>query len=306
MTTIAIKNTNWYLNNQITYPNAPAQGLLMNVRMVNATFEDRNRTDFDPNANTDSFIAHIPHYHAHGIRAFTLCLQGGMPDYEGALNSAFDPDGSLRPTYLDRVARVIRACDKHGIAIILGCYYQRQDQVLKDADAIRQGIINTAQWIKDQKFTNVMIEVANEYAHRGFTHDIIRDPEGQVELINLAKQTAPQLIVTTSGMGSGRTADRISEVADFIIIHFNNTDIADVPERIEALKHIGKPILCNEDTKINARGAEVASLCVAHRCSWGLMRRTINQSYPFEFKGAKDDPQTYKRLKELTTAQDPS
>lgn len=301
MTTVSIQNIDWYLNDQITYKGAPAEGLLMNVRMVNATFEDRNRTDFDPNANTDAFITHIPNYYDHGIRAFTLCLQGGMPDYEGALNSAYNPDGSLRQDYLDRVARVIRASDESGIAIILGCYYQRQDQVLENADAIRQGVINTAQWISDQKFTNVMIEVANEYAHRGFSHDIIRDPEGQVELIQLAKQTAPHLIVTTSGMGSGRTAERIAEVADFIIIHFNNTDIKDVPERIEALKHIGKPIVCNEDTKINARGAEVASLCVQHQCSWGLMRSRVNQSYPFVFEGKKDDLQTYKRLKELTT-----
>lgn len=304
MTAIAIQNTDWYLNHQITYPNAPAQGLLMNVRMVNATFEDRNRTDFDPETNTDTFITQIPKYHKHGIRAFTLCLQGGMPGYEGAHNSAFEPDGSLRPTYLNRVARVIHACAKHGIAIILGCYYQRQDQILENADAIRQGVINTAQWLSDQKWTHVMIEVANEHAHRGFAHDIIRDPQGQVELIKLAKQTAPQLLVTTSGMGSGRLDEHIAEAADFLIIHFNNTDITDVPERINALKHFNKPIVCNEDTKINARGAEVASLCVAHHCSWGLMRSRVNQNYPFVFSGAKDDPPTYKRLKELTTTQD--
>lgn len=303
MTTIAIQNTNWYINNQITYPKTPAEGLLMNVRMVNATFEDRNRTDFDPNANTDTFIAHIPNYYTHGIRAFTLCLQGGMPGYEGALNSAYRSNGSLQQDYLNRVARVIRACDEQGIAILLGCYYQRQDQVLENANAIRQGVINTAQWISNQKFTNVMIEVANEYAHRGFTHDIIRDPEGQVELIQLAKQTAPQLLVTTSGMGSGRLDERIANVADFLIIHFNNTDMADVPDRINALKHFEKPIVCNEDTKINARGAEVASLCVQHKSSWGLMRSQVNQSYPFVFEGAKDDPQTYQRLKELTTQQ---
>ena len=178
MTKISIQNTSWYLNNQITYPGAPAEGLLMNVRMVNATFEDRNRTDFDPTANTNTFIGHIPNYYDHGIRAFTLCLQGGMPDYEGALNSAFNPDGSLRQDDLNRVASVIHACDQQGIAIILGCYYQRQDQVLENADAIRQGVINTARWVSEQKYSNVMIEVANEYAHRGFTHDIIRDPEG--------------------------------------------------------------------------------------------------------------------------------
>ena len=50
----------------------------------------------DPDANTARFIARIPDYVAHGVRAFTVCLQGGMPGYEGAVNSAFQPDGSLK------------------------------------------------------------------------------------------------------------------------------------------------------------------------------------------------------------------
>ncbi len=101
----------------------------MNVRMVNATFEDRGQPDFDAEANTDRFIAKIPEYAAQGVNAFTLCLQGGMPGYEGAINSAFEPDGSLRPDYLRRVERVIRACDEHGIVVILGLFYQRQSKL---------------------------------------------------------------------------------------------------------------------------------------------------------------------------------
>jgi hypothetical protein len=77
------------IDGRITYP-APAEGLLMNVRMVNAVFEDRSRPEFDPDANTDEFIAQIPDYVAHGVRAFTVCLQGGMPGYEGR-RSAFEP-----------------------------------------------------------------------------------------------------------------------------------------------------------------------------------------------------------------------
>jgi len=101
-------------------------------------------------------------------------------------------------------------------------------------------------------------------------------------------------------MGSGRKSDVVAAAADFIIIHFNNTDIVDVPDRVNALKHFNKPILCNEDTKVKARGAQVASLCVEHGCSWGLMHSEVNQSQPFEFNGAPDDPIVYERLKELT------
>lgn len=301
MTRVGIDGMRWTLNGEVTYPGARAEGLLMNVRMVNATFEDRNRTDFDPDANTDAFISAIPSYHEHGVRAFTLCLQGGMPDYEGALNSAFESDGSLRMGYLDRVERVIRVCDDLGIAVILGCFYQRQDQVLADADAVRRAAVNTVRWVGDRGFENVVIEVANEHAHRGFTHDIIRRPEEHAELIRETKAANPDLIVSTSGMGSGRKADVVGEAVDFIIIHFNNTDTVDVPDRIEAMKVFGKPVVCNEDVKVGKRGAEVASLCVEHQCSWGLMHRTINQAYPFVFDGADDDPIVYGRLKELTS-----
>ena len=102
-TCVSIKDSRWYLDGRLTYPAAQTEGLLMNVRMVNVVFEDRNRSDFDAEKNTDRFIAVIPDYAAQGVRAFTVNLQGGFPGYEGAVNSAFNPDGSLRKGYLQRV-----------------------------------------------------------------------------------------------------------------------------------------------------------------------------------------------------------
>ena len=119
-TRVSISGDQWRINSRATYPGTGAEGLLMNVRMVNAVFEDRNRPYFDAEANTAEFIAKIPEYVAHGIRAFTLSFQGGAPGYEGAVNSAFTPDGSLRQPYLDRVRRVIEACDRNGAVVIVG------------------------------------------------------------------------------------------------------------------------------------------------------------------------------------------
>jgi hypothetical protein len=140
-THISIADGRWHINGIPTYRGAQAEGLLLNVRMVNATFEDDQRPAFDAEANTESFVRQIPDYVAHGVRAFTLNLQGGMPGYEGAVNSAFRSDGSLRDAYLKRVQRVIQACDRYGAAVILGCYYQRQDQLLSDETAVRAASI---------------------------------------------------------------------------------------------------------------------------------------------------------------------
>ncbi|HEU5117616.1 MAG TPA: serine hydrolase, partial [Isosphaeraceae bacterium] len=280
------------------------EGLLMNVRMVNAVFEDRGRPDLDPGAITERFLEKLPEYARHGVRAFTIGLQGGMPGYEGAVNSAFNPDGSLRRSYLDRVQSVIEACDRHGIVVILGCYYQRQDQVLTDDDAVRAGVVHVARWLRDSGYRNVVLEIANEFDHNGFDHALLRSVEGEIELIQLARETAPGLLVSTSGLGHGRYPAEMARSVDFLLIHFNSTPLDEIPARLSALKSFGKPIVCNEDDKAGDEAARAAELCVQGGASWGYMAEKVNQHAPFRFDGAEDDPIVYARLKALTSPSD--
>jgi CubicO group peptidase (beta-lactamase class C family) len=300
-TRVSIADGRWRINGEITYPGTRAEGLLLNVRMVNATFEDRSRNDFDADANTDEFIARIPDYVAHGVRAFTLNLQGGMPGYEGAVNSAFNSDGTLRDSYLRRVQRVIDECDRLGVVVILGCFYQRQDQILKDADAVRAGVVHVIEWIRAAGFTNVVLEISNEFDHGGFDHEILKTSNGQVELIELARRTSPSLLVSTSGLGHGRLPDDVARASDFPLIHFNGTPVDQIPERIARLKKFNKPIVCNEDDKTGSDAAEALVRSIENGASYGLMLQKLNQTYPFEFKGAADDPVFYKTLKQLAT-----
>ncbi|MFC1636049.1 hypothetical protein ACFL5Z_14505 [Planctomycetota bacterium] len=299
-TTVSINKTQWQINGGITYPGTPAQGLLMNVRMVNSTFEDRKRTDFNSDENTDRFISKIPEYNAYGVRAFTLNLQGGFPGYEGAINSAFRPNGTLRKSYMNRIKRVIEVCDKHGMIVILGLFYQRQDQVLRDERAVKRGVVNAVNWVKENDLTNVVIEIANEYDHSGFDHDMIKTVKGEIELIRLAKKTAPDLLVSTSGLGHGRMDDLIAKEADFILIHFNGTKVEDIPKRINALKKYNKPVVCNEDDKIGQEAALALKASVENGCSWGFMHSKLNQYEPFEFNGYHDDREVYNTFKQVT------
>ncbi len=300
-TQISIADGQWRLNGRVMYPGMPAEGLLMNVRMVNAVFEDEHRPDFDAEENTSELAARIPEYVAHGIGAFTISLQGGFPGYEGAVNSAFRPDGSLRTDYMRRVRRIVEVCDRNGAAVILGCYYQRQDQILRDEKAVRTGVVNTVRWLAKSGYTNVVLEIANEFNHSGFDHPILKKPEGQVELIRLAKETWPKLLVSTSGLGNGRLPDNVCRASDFLLIHFNGTKLDDIPNRIQAMKKYGKPIVCNEDQKYGEKAAEAARLSVEHGASWGFMHEKINQHFPFHFKGRIDDPTVYAKLKQLTS-----
>jgi len=296
---ITLSGTRWLIDGQPVNAGTRAEGLLMNVRMVNAVFEDRHRPEFDAEANTQEFIAQIPAYVASGVNAFTLCLQGGMPGYEGALNSAFEPDGSLRPEYLRRVERVIEACDQQRAVVILGLLYQRQSKVFKDEDAVRAAVVNAVKWVRGRGFKNVVIEIANEYQHKGFIQDIIRDPEGQASLVKLAKATAPELLISTSGIGNGRIDAVVAEACDFLLPHWNGTKIDDIPGRVEVLKQYGKPVVCNEDEREGLRAVIALRATVKEGCAYGLMLQKHNQHFPFEFHGPDDDPEYYADLRKL-------
>ncbi|MGN6386347.1 MAG: serine hydrolase [Verrucomicrobiota bacterium] len=303
-TRVTIDKGAWFVNGRVTNPGSPAEGLLLNVRMVNAIFEDRAKhPEYDPDANTTRFIARIPDYAAHGVNAFTICLQGGMPGYEGAVNSAFEPSGELRPAYLARVERVIRACDHHGVAVILGLYYQRQSAILRDEAAVRAGVVNAMRWIRERGFQNVVVEIANEYQHGGFVHDLIRNPKAEAALIRLARQTAPGILVSASGYGDGRLDPEVAEASDFLLPHWNSTPVSEIPARIEALKKFGKPIVANEDDKTGDKAVAALRVSLEHGASYGLMLEQQNQRFPFQYEGAGDDPIFYTELRKLTSPQ---
>ncbi|MEZ5329910.1 MAG: serine hydrolase [Verrucomicrobiales bacterium] len=300
-TRFSIAGTRWFIDDKPTNAGTSAEGLLMNVRMVNAVFEDRAKPEFDAETNADRFIAMIPGYAAQGVNAFTICLQGGMPGYEGAVNSAFEADGSLRSDYLRRVERVIRACDKRGVAVILGLFYQRQSKILRDESAVRAGLLNAVRWVQSSGFTNVLIEVANEYRHPGFVHPVIREAKGQASLIRLGKETAPELLFTASGLGDGKVDAEVAAACDFLAPHWNGTKVEDIPARIAELKTFGKPIVCNEDDKTGESAVAAMRASVENGCGYGLMLVKHNQTMPFQFDGKDDDPVFYAALKAISS-----
>jgi hypothetical protein len=165
---------------------------------------------------------------------------------------------------------------------------------------VKRAVVNAVTWVKENGLTNVVIEIANEYDHNGFDHDIIETAEGEVELIRLARKTAPGLLVSTSGLGHGGMNDLIAREADFILIHFNGTKVEDIPKRIDALKKYNKPIVCNEDDKLAQEAALALQASVENGCSWGFMHSKLNQYEPFEFHGYDDDRQVYDKFKEVT------
>jgi hypothetical protein len=291
-----------YINGQMINAGTPAAGLLVNARMANAVFEDTKRPAFDPQANTNEFVARIPDYMSARVNGFTISLQGGNPGYEGAKNTAIDPDGTLKASYMARVAKVIDVANAKGAVIILGIYYQRQDQYVRDQTAIKAGVVNVMKWVASRGYKNVIVEVANEYGHSGFDHAILRSASGVASLINLAKQTAPGIMVTASGYGDGVLAKEIIAASSVLVIHLNGVNPSGYAKKINALKSYNKPIICNEDPKAGSTGATAASSAVSAGAGWGYLHRS-NQDYPFVFKGPAEASTVYSRFKALTARQ---
>ena len=79
-------------------------------------------------------------------------------------------------------------------------------------------MVNVAKWVTAQGFTNVLLEIVNEYAQHDFEHDVIRTSSGMASLIKLAQETAPQLYVSASGMGNGYLDSIVASTANFLLI----------------------------------------------------------------------------------------
>ena len=133
-TRVTIVRDAFHINGRPTYRGRTWQGhkvegLLLNSRMVQATFDDLNpetrsrwsypdTNSWDADRNTREFIAALPAWRRHGLLAITVNLQGGSPQgysrEQPWHNSAFTASGELRPEYFDRLGRVLNAADQLG------------------------------------------------------------------------------------------------------------------------------------------------------------------------------------------------
>ncbi|MEC9031637.1 MAG: hypothetical protein VYB15_07140 [Planctomycetota bacterium] len=302
-TRMAVKDGFWEINGKPTYEGTDTEGLLMGVRMVNCTFDDRNAKTspkgFDADKNTEAFLKKLPRYASCGINTIILNLQGGDPGYAGSINSAFNPDGSLRAADLQRVSRVIEACDKIGAVVILGYFSPAQDQVLRDEAAVKAAVSNASSWLKKKAYTNVLVQVAEEHTSKKYKHAMIASPEGCASLIKAARATNPGMLVSASGAPNGRVANEIGDEANILLPRFNSTPLDRFNLMVVKLAKRSKAIVSVDDSKTGELAVAAMNLCVQSLCSWTYSNLKANQHYPFAYQGEEDDPGVYAELKKI-------
>lgn len=286
----------FHLNGKPTYAGRvwrghKIQGLLLNARLVQGIFDDRNTNtvaqwaypdtgQWDAERNTREFIAAMPEWRRHGLLAFTLNLQGGSPQgysrEQPWHNSAFEADGTLRTDYLARLERILNKADELGMVVILGYFYFGQDERLRDEAAVLRATDNATRWLLDGGWRNVLVEVNNECNVR-YDHAILR-PDRVHELVKRVKAMqggGRRLLAGTSYGGGTIPKENVVRASDFLLLHGNGVS---EPDRIAAMVrqtravpgYTPKPILFNEDDHFEfdkPRNNFIAA--VGEYASWG-------------------------------------
>jgi hypothetical protein len=310
-TVVGIRGSQFTINGQPTYTaaqgfphaNANLAGTLLNIRAVQAIFDDANYPGrgsrgnpypahtmddgiwdypdgpYSAERNLREFLEALPQWRKCGILAFTVNLQGGGPvdgnfgenaPMQPHVNTGFNARGELQEPYQRRLQKVLAEADRLGMVVIVGLFYQGENARIDTApndEFIRTAITQTMRWLKSLPHRNVLVEIQNEVGVRGYRHPLLR-PEGVAEAIALAqKEGGGQFPVSVSWLAGLRERSALQQ-ADYILFHTNGRTPEAVHEEIIAFRKLAgyeKPMLINEDgvSPFNLQAA------VQERVGWG-------------------------------------
>jgi len=283
-TLVGISGSQFTLNGQVAYTRASGfpsanpdlAGTLLNVRAVQAIFDDANYPSqgsrahpyqsntlgaifwdypdgpWDPERNVHEFLAALPDWRRSGLLAFTVNLQGGGPpdgNYGARVslqpqnNSGFDPQGNLKPAYAGRLRRVIAEADRLGMVVIVGFFYfgsNERIQITPDDRYVKEAIAQGCRFLKSLPHRNVLIEINNETNANSYKHSILQ-PNGALDAVLLAQQTVEhQIPVSMSWSGGilphGSRGEAAMQAVDYIMFHTNGQTPEEVRQSIQAMR----------------------------------------------------------------------
>ena len=293
-TAVSVQGEQFLINGLPTYPgrtwnDLQIEGLLLNSRMVNGIYDDMDGVPpagmlpWDARLNAEDYIANMSAWRAQGLTAFTINLQGGSNRCNGLAgdgqiarvdNNPYGSNGSKafddwsadvdspHARYLARLGSVIRAADDLGMVVILGLFYFGQDEGLADETAVIAAVDAATDWILDNGWTNVIIEVNNE-ANGPYDRSVLKEDRVH-ELIQRVqtRSSGPagahlpegRLLVSTSSTSGFMPPDAWIDSADFVLLHGNGMAPGGIRSLVDSVRANPlwqanpKPILFNEDS----------------------------------------------------------
>jgi len=289
-----------------TYDQKPyrkeARGKLMALRLAQGIFRDEWLTErpFDPEANTRSLIEELDLYKRHGVLGLSVSLQGEDPAYQeqtagvtrldgavlgksaGTLVSAFQPDGSLKNDWMERLETLLRAADERGLIVVVIYFYQGQDEVFEDQQAILNAARNATQWLIEKDFRNVIIDVADawdvemgDWDHGRF---ISRNVASLIQYVREQFNDAAYLLPIGASSGDGMSyPSSLAQVSDVVLLHGNEQSAGEKLARLREYQDYGRPVLIVDDD--NGRSSRSADLARERASADAVFRSGAGWSY---------------------------
>lgn len=297
-TSLNIIGKDFYINGKLAYSeitdSGHAKGLLMNSRFIQGVFNDqvdkkrfdRFGKEFNPDRNTDALISAMPKWYKYGLRAITVGFQGGIPvfttDVKTIDNNPFGSRGlKLDESYAARMDRIIKAADALGMVVIVNILYWAQTMRLFDGRAVISSLKSAASFLREGNYTNVIIDVANEYNIDLWGDQwLVRSSESMQLLMDIVKKESGGMPVGCSG-GGGFINPEVAECSDVVLVHGNGLTRGEYYDFICRVLEMtpDKPVLCNEDSPCMSR----LDVSVLTHTSWGHYDNFTKQEPPCDW-----------------------
>lgn len=151
-------------------------------------------------AVTERFVRNMDNMVAHGINSLVVVVSGtntGWPD-EWLARNGYNPDGSLKPAFAERLEWFIREADRRGMVVGVTVMSPRSDQNMNGEDGIKGAIQATGRFLVERGLRNVFVDLMHEYNHERADLDIMKEPNGPEKKAKMAgwlKEVAPDVPV---------------------------------------------------------------------------------------------------------------
>ena len=280
---LTAKDNKLLLDNEYINKGTPAEGLLINSRMIqgisdgfdNWSHPDTNK--WDPERNTKEFVENMVVWKSKGLNGFTIGMQGGSPKIgsSGYKNSIFNGDGSLKTDYINRLKLVLDKSNEINMVTIISFFHRNQVDIFRKYDNVLKASTNLLEWLKNNNYTNIIIEPVNECEFSEFKQVGLHCSQHVVDLINLSKSYG--FLSGNSLKGGKIPSSDIISASSVILIHGNSLNSnTEYKKMIDSVKNSSKykkqPIIINEA----GNNASYLDYCISQGVGWGYYDQGSN------------------------------
>ena len=276
-TNVTIDAENFMINGVITYSsssNKNVKGLLLNSRMIQGVFDDKNESTiqywiypdtkkWDPLRNTNEFVGNMSLWYSKGLLSFTVGLQGGGPiiqqQHHGQpwIVSAFDfISGELDQKWTQRLKLILSKADEIGMVPIIQFFYTHQiTRYNYNNSAIYASMKSILDWLLAQNDgpSTYLIDVANECTANNYIGTILSCEKNSSAVSstagNMSSITIPYIrqyisdhqnkdkifYIGSSLPGGSIPCQELIKVSDFIDLHSGKNG-GDITKKMDIIR----------------------------------------------------------------------